>query len=267
VVLVVDDLQWADRNSICFIEAILTDDDIRGLLLVGACRDAEIDAAHPLSAMLAKLERLGAAPLLLRLHNLGPAELGSLISEMLRLRPAEAVGLAEAVGARTGGNPYDTTELVNALRRDGALVLGNDGWSWDGTAIRRYVGRGDVVGLLAMRIGNLPGDARELLRIMACLGGEVEFDLMAAASGLSATELKARLAPSLEDGLLVSEHGGPGLTNDLISLVRFRHDRVQQSATVERNRRNGANCIRTREAVGGSVGYKTRLLSNTFRQS
>ena len=32
--------------------------------------------------------------------------------------------LAEAIGARTGGNPYDTVELVNALRRDGALVPG-----------------------------------------------------------------------------------------------------------------------------------------------
>ena len=54
---------------------------------------------------------------------------------MLRLPLSEAAGLADAVSARTGGNPYDTVELVNALRRDGALLLGEAGWRWDAAPI------------------------------------------------------------------------------------------------------------------------------------
>ena len=96
------------------------------------------------------------APRLLRLENLPPADLSSLLAEMLRLQPEESARLTEAIGSRTGGNPYDTVELVNALRQDGALVAGESGWCWDEATIRRYIGQGEVVDLLAVRITKLP---------------------------------------------------------------------------------------------------------------
>ena len=223
IVMVLDDLQWATPISIQFMDDLVTDEPLRGLLVVGAYRDAEVDATHPLSAMLARWERLGVSPAQLRLHNLPLADLGVLLADMLRLQPEQATGLADAVGARTAGNPYDTVELVNALRRDGALSPGVTGWSWDAATIRRYVGQGDVVDLLATRIAALPANAQALLESVACLGGEVKYDLLQAASGLSTAALEEQLAPPLDDGLLVMEQGGS-------PSVRFRHDRVQQAA-------------------------------------
>lgn len=223
IVMVLDDLQWAAATPIHFIDELLCDESLRGLLVVGAYRAAEVDATHPLAAMLPRWERLGALSLRLHLQNLPPSDLGALLADMLRLPAAPAAQLADAVNANTNGNPFDTVELVNALRRDGALVPCNDGWHWDATTIRRYIGRGDVVDLLTVRIAQLPQASQTLLAIMACLGGELALGLLAGATGLSVATLEQQLAAPLEDGLLV-------LQQEQDSTVRFRHDRVQQAA-------------------------------------
>jgi diguanylate cyclase (GGDEF)-like protein len=222
VVLVLDDLQWADQDGLGFLDAVLTDPELAGVLLVGAYRDGEVDAAHPLSAMLERWQHLGVAPTLLRLANLPPTDVAVLLRDMLRLPSAAAAEqLSAELSARTAGNPYDTVELVSALRWDGVLVPGETGWSWDAAAIRGYVGHGDVVDLLAVRVARLPEPVRDLLATMACLGGQVRPPLLAAASGLTVPATEELLAPALEDGLLVLDRDA--------DLVRFRHDRVHQA--------------------------------------
>jgi diguanylate cyclase (GGDEF)-like protein len=223
VVMVLDDLQWAPATPIALVDAVVMDDSLSAVLLVGAYRDSEVSATHPLTAKLNRWRHSAAPPEEITLDNLPPAGLGALLAEMLRLGYEEAVGLAEAVGTRTAGNPFDTVELVNGLRREGVLVVGDRGWTWDAATIRGYVGQGDVVDLLAARIARLAEPAQAVVRVLACLGGEVELDLLASATGLSAADLAERLTPSLEDGLLVLQRGGP-------DTVRFRHDRVQQAA-------------------------------------
>ena len=223
VVVVIDDLQWAGATAIGFIDAVLTDDTLDGVLLVGAYRDDEVDSAHLLAPALARWQRLGTAPALVRVENLSPVDLRQMLGQMLRLPADDASALADAIGTRTAGNPFDTVELVNALRRDGVLATGADGWSWDAGAIRRFVGAGDVVELLVTRIEALPQASQELLEIMACLGGTLELDLLATAGGWSDDAVGEALLAPLEDGLLLIDRGDDGA-------VRFRHERVQEAA-------------------------------------
>ncbi len=223
VVMVVDDLQWAAAFPIAFLDAILMDEDLSGLLLVGAYRDAEVDQAHPLSAMLERWDRLEAAPTRVRLENLPPAHLSTLLAQMLRLPADRATDLGEAINARTHGNPYDTVELVNALRRDGVLSIGGTGWQWEAATIRRFVGHGDVLDLITARIEALPETTVRLVDVLGCLGSDITLELLAVAAGLDPDAISQALAPALEDGLLVMVHEGD-------PAVRFRHDRVQQAA-------------------------------------
>jgi diguanylate cyclase (GGDEF)-like protein len=144
VVIVLDGLQWAYQNSVRLIDALLTDGALSGLLLVCAYRDADLEVAASLNGMRAKWERLGVAPTVLRLRNLAAADLAGMLAEMLRLSPIEASRLAATLGARTSGNPFDTVELVNGLRREGLLVPSPDGWNWDDAAIQRYVAHGEA---------------------------------------------------------------------------------------------------------------------------
>ncbi|HSV45475.1 MAG TPA: ATP-binding protein, partial [Ramlibacter sp.] len=223
LVMVLDDLQWARPISVRFIENVLVGQGVPGLLLVAAFRPEELGVAHPLTAVMPRWERLERAPVQLRLANLPPADLGALLGEMLRLPASQAAALADAVGAHTGGNPYDTVELVNALRRDGALVPGPQGWDWDAGAIHRFIGQGNVLDLLAARIARLPPPERALLEAVACLGGEVGLSLLQAATGLPASVLEQQLAEPIEEGLLALDRGDD-------KAVRLAHDRVQQAA-------------------------------------
>jgi PAS domain S-box-containing protein len=223
LVMAIDDLQWAAAFPIAFLETVLLEDGLDGLLLVLAYRDGEVDSAHPFSATLNRWERLGATPTSLHLTNLPPDGLSTMLAQMLRLPAGPAADLAEAVNARTHGNPYDTVELVNALRREGVLSVGEAGWQWQADTIRSFIGRGDVIDLIIERIEALPAEAASLLEVMACLGGDVDLDLLALAAGQTPTAITEALAPALRDGLLVMIH-------DAAPAARFRHDRVQQAA-------------------------------------
>jgi diguanylate cyclase (GGDEF)-like protein len=227
VVIVVDDLQWAGPTTFGFLDAVLDELDLPGVLVLGAFREAEVDAAHPLTAVLARLRRTGAAGCStgsseLHLANLAPGDLSVLLAEVLRLPVSEAAPLAEALGTRTGGNPFDTLELLNALRREGVLVPDGQRWCWDPGTLRRFVSMGDVVDLLAARIEALPASARHLLEVMACLGGDVDLRLLQVACGGPAAAIDAGLSPGVEDGLVVVNRDGAAVAS-------FRHDRVQQA--------------------------------------
>ena len=226
LVIVMDDLQWAGALSLRGIGRLITEPSMRGVLLVGAWRTEEVDAGHVLTPMLEQWRQLVQPPLQIALAPLTPPGMGELVSQMLRLAPAPASELAAAVGQLTSGNPFDMVEMINALRRDGALRMDETGWHWDETDIRRFVGQGSVMDLLAARIARLPEASRELLEIMSCLGNEVERRLLRAATGLAEPELLERLRAPLEDGLLLVAHDGGK------DSVRFRHDRVQQAVLV-----------------------------------
>jgi diguanylate cyclase (GGDEF)-like protein len=227
VVMVLDDLHWAGSFPLGMIDVLLNDPELRGLLLVGAYRDRELGPERPFEQMLERWTRLGVAPPRLRLKNLSADGLSELLGTLLRIPPEEAARLGVAVGARTGGNPHDTIELLNALREDGALVPGAAGWTWDPVTIRRHVGRGEVVDLLEVRIGRLPPSASDLLEVLACLGGRATPALLAAAGALTLDTLQEDLAPSVDDGLLVLDTGA-GL--DDVNTLRFRHDRLREVA-------------------------------------
>jgi signal transduction histidine kinase len=220
VVFFVDDLQWAGRTPVGFIDLVLSEEQIDGLLLVGAYREDDVDATYPLAAPLSRWrEQAGVQHL--RLVNLPVAGLVTMVAEMLHADRATVGGLAELIGPHTSGNPYETVELLNALRRDGVLAATADGWRWDNEVVRGHLGQSEVAGLLEARVAALPAQSRQVVEGMACLGGRAELSMLQAASGESAGVVDKMLAPALDDGLLVAESG-------VHEAVRFRHDRIRE---------------------------------------
>ena len=221
VVLVLDDLQWAPATPLSVVDMVLSgEEEIEGLLMVAAFREGAVDEAHPLSAMLARWERQDVEHL--RLRNLPAASVTAMVADMLRLDGGRVAALAEPVTRRTDGNPYDTVELLNALRHEDVLMPGPDGWRWDESALRRALDQADVTDLFTARVNAMPPGTRGVLQAMACLAGRVEVDLLRLATALPAEVVEQRLTPALNDGLLVLESGAR-------EEVRFRHDRIQEA--------------------------------------
>jgi AAA ATPase domain/Protein kinase domain len=182
VVMFLDDLQWAGSSPLGFVELVLTEEPVEGLLLASAYRDGDVDKAHPLAAPLARWrEQPGVRHL--RLDNLPEPGLATMVAEMLHVDRSAAAGLAEVIAPHTRGNPYETVELLNALRRDGLLTATAAGWRWDEAAVAAHLGRSEVAGLLAARTAVLPEQSRQMLEAMACLGGRAELSVLQAATG------------------------------------------------------------------------------------
>ena len=84
VVVFVDDLQWAGRTPLGFVDLVLSEERVDGLLLVGAYREGDVDAAHPLAAPLSRW-RDQAGVQHLRLVNLPVSGLVAMVAEMLHV--------------------------------------------------------------------------------------------------------------------------------------------------------------------------------------
>jgi len=219
VVVFVDDLQWAGPTAVGVIDLVFRE-QVEGLLLVGAYRD-EVDPTHPLAASLSRWrQQTGVTHL--NLVNLPGPSLAALVAEILRVDRVGAGVLAELIEPLTRGNPYETVELLNTLRQEAILIPSSTGWRWDEPAVRSLLARSEVAELPMARLAALSASSREILEVMACLGGRAELSVLAAGTAELADVVEQRLAPALEEGVLVAEAGAH-------DAVQFRHDRIREA--------------------------------------
>ena len=104
--LFLDDLQWLDAATLDLLEGLLTRGDVQHLLVIGAYRDNEVDATHPLTRKLDAIRRAGGLVQEIRLSPLVPDDLGQLVADGLRCEPARAGPLVRLVHQKTAGNPF-----------------------------------------------------------------------------------------------------------------------------------------------------------------
>jgi signal transduction histidine kinase len=218
VVVFIDDLQWAGRTPLGLVDGVLSDEPIEGLLLVGCCRD--VAEPHPLAVLMARW-RGQAGVRHISLSNLPEPGLVQMVADMLHADRVRAAGLVAMIEPHTRGNPYDTVELLDTLRRDGLLRPTADGWRWDAEAARGRLQRSEVTELLGSRVAGLAPLSRRMVEVMALLGGRAELTLLQAATGEPTEAVDELLVPALQAGLLVIDPRGR-------EARRFRHDRIRE---------------------------------------
>jgi PAS domain S-box-containing protein len=220
--LFLDDLQWLDAATLDLLEDLLTQRDIRHLLLIGAYRDNEVTSAHPLMRKLHAIRRAGVSVQDIVLAPLTYDDLGQLIADSLRCAPERASLLAQLVHEKTGGNPFFAIQFLYALAEEGLLTFdhGDARWSWDLNRIdaKRYTD--NVVDLMVDKLNRLPAQTQKMLRQLACVGHSAEFALLGTVSQTSLEEVHANLWEALRSGLVLRSE----------SSYWFQHDRVQEAA-------------------------------------
>ena len=194
VVVVLDDLHWADAASLRLLEFAARHTWFERLLLVGAYRDVEVDApGHPLRELVLPLV---AKATTVTLTGLAPAEVAELMSRTAGTEPDPA--LAAEVHLRTGGNPF-FVEQTARLWHSGSPVSA--------------VAPG-VRDALQRRLSLLPAPVTRLLTDAAVLGREFHRRILAALTGAPVPEVDqlltraaaARLVTALGDGRFAFAH-------------------------------------------------------------
>jgi len=124
LVLVLDDLQWADQPSLLLLQFLVRQLSGSRLLVVGCHRDVELSRQHPLSETLAQLSR---EPVFQRvlLRGLSQEDTSGFIEATAGVQPPP--GLAETIYAHTEGNPFFIKEVVSLLSEQGELTEANIG--------------------------------------------------------------------------------------------------------------------------------------------
>ncbi len=232
LVLFLDDLQWADQPSLEFVSALLGETFLNGLLLIGAYRDNEVDASHPLYRLLQQPVFSGEPVHLLTLSNLSVDQIAFLLADMLHMPPDIVQTLAAALHAKTSGNPFFTVEFLNLLYREGVLYLDlpQGTWSWDIEAIFSHPASANVVDFLTAQLAVLASDTAGALTVAACLGNECQLGRLALASGAVPGDLVGWLTPALERGILDTPNTLAFNQAEVNVRLRFCHDRMQQAA-------------------------------------
>lgn len=227
VAMFLDDLQWVDGATLEWLEETLARPEGASLFLVGAYRDNEVDAAHPLSEAFDRLRARGAPLHDVSVEPLGAAHVRAIVAGTLDRPEAEAAELAAVCFDRTGGNPFFLQQLLETLHDEGAIAFdaARGRWSWDAAAAVAAQASPNVVDLVVARLSRLPEEVRRALFAAACLGNRFDSGTLALAVGRDEAQVIAWMEQAREGGFLVRiKADGDRLT------WGFLHDRVQQAA-------------------------------------
>jgi class 3 adenylate cyclase len=189
VVLVLDDLQWADKGSLLLLRHLTATEQAMQLLIIGTYRDSELSQSHALRETLGVLRRHDGVS---RIELAGLDDTG-----VISLMEATAghtlddtgVGLAHAVYRETDGNPFFVSEVLRHLAETGAIYQDTTGrWTADDALEQMALPDSirEVIGGRVVRLGEAAG---RILSMAAVIGRDFDLDLLARATKASEDEL------------------------------------------------------------------------------
>ena len=239
LVLFLDDLQWADTASLAVLELVLSSESQGHLLIVGSYRDSEVDAAHPLSLMLGRLERRVRSNRI-ELQALALSDVRELLADALRITQQKSDGLATLLFDKTSGNPFFIAQFLQRLAAEGHLRFeAGRGYDWDLPSIAALGATDNVVDLVVARLSTLEPRTRELLQLAGCIGHSFRLSTLSVIAEDEPSAVLRALLPAVVGGYLVPLGQNHHLLEDLPDTTpanfadvsyRFVHDRVQQAA-------------------------------------
>jgi predicted ATPase/DNA-binding SARP family transcriptional activator len=209
LLLVFDDLHWADAPSLQLLHHVAARPDGAPVLLVGTYRNPPSVAAEPLAELLAALANEAAVR---------RVELGGLREDDLRALLANAAdasdSLVAAMHRRTDGNPFFVTQLIGQLEgrlaeAEAEVVLGREI-------------PGGVRDVIQRRVGRLPTLADELLTVAAVLGEHFELPPLAEVIDLEEERVLTLVEAAIDHGLV-------GESSERVGRYRFSHALIREA--------------------------------------
>lgn len=191
LVVVLDDLQWADSSTLDLLEFLLASPSRARLLILGSFRDDD-----PNRSTQDRLASLAARTSHFRLEGLSPDEVETLAAG--ECGPEQAAALAPELHRRTGGHPLFVRELARLSKSGSSQRL-----------------PGAVRGAVSLRLDSLPGSTREVLDAACVLGNEVLVEVLAPVVGMAVDGVSDAMDPAVDAGIVLRESTGR---------LRFSHD-------------------------------------------
>ena len=228
IVLVLDDLQWADIGSLDLLESLLLEEGIEGLVLVTICRCEEVSVTHNFAGVLRRLEDSKMAQIThIQVSNMSLKATSCLVASVLRETSGSCQPFAEIIHSKSSGNVFYMMYLIKALYEEGVLLPGLSTekksprlqWIWND---RKWdeISRTDLslLTLVSRQVKRQPVPSQRLLRMAAFIGAEFDIDMLRTLLG--DVDISESLKPLVKEGLIVQRMHQS-------SKYAFSHDQIQ----------------------------------------
>jgi tetratricopeptide (TPR) repeat protein len=223
LVVVLEDLHWADQGSLSLLVHIVRTVAAARLLIIVTCRAG--DAAHgtDLRRTIAELAR-NPSYQRIRLNGLAETETAELMHQLLGQHSSEEIkSLAANISRLTNGNPLFIHEVVRQLIETGRLSIQDGQWVMCSGWESKIAAEDGVLELVDTRLSRLSGRCRDALAHAAVLGEEFELEVLASMLQGSAQELTVLLEEARTATILTEAHG------DESADYAFTHSLIRQS--------------------------------------
>jgi DNA-binding winged helix-turn-helix (wHTH) protein len=259
LVLVLDDLHWADEASLQLLRFLAMELADARLLVIGTYRDVEVHRGRPLAEVLGALAREPACERV-ALRGLGAEEAARFVAVLLGAPPPPQ--LASSVWEMTEGNPFFIQETVRLLASRGAVDAFDVG---DAHALALPQSVRDAIG---RRLDGLSEACNGLLRVAAVLGREFRAALLERTADLPRDRVLGLLDEAGAAGIVVPAPEGP----EGVGLYAFHHALIRQSLyyeldTLERVRLHRRAGEALEEACGAHPDPHLAELAHHFFQA
>jgi class 3 adenylate cyclase/tetratricopeptide (TPR) repeat protein len=203
LLLVLDDLHWADESSLLLLQHTTERLAEMPALIVGTYRDVELDVERPLAGIIESLFRRRQAHRL-SLRRLSEEGVGAMLRALAGQDPP--AGLLKVIYDETEGNPFFVEEVFRHLVEEGKLLDPAGRFRADLQVDELDVPEG-VRLVIGRRLERLSDTARKILAGAAVIGRAFTFDLLQALSDLSVEELLDAVEEAERARLIVSTEG------------------------------------------------------------
>lgn len=239
LVIVLDDMQWADGASIELLKQLIHIEERASFLLICAYRDAEVGELHLFRQALNQLEKIKAPVWQISLRDLKQEDTEKLIADALN-RPVEEVReLSGLIFGKTNGNPFFVHEFLKNINKEGLFHYDKNRftWEWDIQEIRDLHVTDNVVEFLQNKIQELPEPIQESLQVGACIGAGFQIADLSAILDLPVKTLIDTIEPAILEGFIIPqayyyrilEYDEAEGKEENLGQFKFSHDRIRQA--------------------------------------
>ncbi len=222
VCVVLDDLHWADGQSVALLKHVVRIAEQEALQLIATYRDSDLGKDHPLGAVLADLRSVDGVQRI-ALHGLGSDEVAQIMTSAAGHELDEDIlQLAQEIATETDGNPFFVGEILRGLWESGALIFDEDSGRWSVERSGAIALPESVREVIERRVERLGKKTLELLRLAAVIGRVFDVELLESMLEIDESQLLDQLEAAVAASLLAE-------SDERVGQFRFAHALINQT--------------------------------------
>ncbi|WP_404790295.1 AAA family ATPase [Altericista sp. CCNU0014] len=244
LVLFLDDLQWADLGSLQLIHSLMSQTTNPYLLIIGAYRQNEVEANHPLTLSISKIRKT--TTIVQDIHLTSPPldAWNNLLFDTFKNPSHLSKPLAQWIYNKTQGNSFFYIQYIKTLYQRQLITFNWEQrvWEWSLSKIQSDSFADSIIELIIQQIQKFSPETQNLLEIASCQGISFSSKLLAHVSGYSQLEVRTYLWDVLQAGLITSTHASYDLDRESLSSTSERSS-VHDSGSLDTLQFDSYECI------------------------